>query len=135
MEVLSFITIDKSVLDHFKGFIQSYPKLILGGQDEDTEYYINPKTDRNEIYFHFIPEDVKKQFEYNYTLEDQNKIKSYLGVKDLLIFDIQYKDENELIHLLGSFDFYLRNKCPEINSVVLIHHPFNGIKKLEQFTN
>lgn len=134
MEVLSFISKDKTVLDHFKGFIQSYPKLILDGQDEDTKYYINPKTGRNVIYFHFIPEDVNKQFDYNYTLEDQNKIKSYLGTKDLLIFDIQYKDENELIHLLGSFDFYLSNINPEFSSVVLIHHPFNGIKKLKQST-
>jgi len=130
MEVLSFITSDIKIIGYFKDFIQSYPKLKFESKDDDTEYYINPITGRNEIYFHFIPNDIEKEFEYNYTQEVQNIIKSYFALKDLMTFDIQFKDEALLDSLLDGFNHYLKSKNPQLNGEVLVSNPQKGIKKL-----
>jgi hypothetical protein len=106
MEVLSFIISDKLIIDCFRSFIKSYNKLEFRDQDSDTEFYRDPSSGRNEIYFHFIPNDTEEELVLQYTNEEQDKIRTYFFGKNIFIFDIQYRNEIVLNDLLDNFNDY-----------------------------
>lgn len=135
MEVLSFIISDQLIIDCFRCFIKSYNKLEFSNQDIDTEFYTDPSSGRNEIYFHFIPNDTEEELVLQYTNEEQDKIRTYFFGKNIFIFDIQYRDEIVLNDLLDNFNDYLKNKEIGLNKEVLLSHPFEGIKCLEEVSN
>lgn len=111
----------------FSSFLEEYYKLILKNKDVDTKYYVNPKTERNEIYFHYLPVNLADEFLYNYNDDEQKSINDYFGSIELYSFDIQYRDEVFLQHLLKSFKIYLLN-IGDIKLVdILLSHPHKGI--------
>lgn len=132
MEVLSFIVSDKIILEHFRSFIKSYNQLSFDCSDNDTEYYTNPRTGKNEIYFHFISNSVEEEFKYNYTKEEQEGIKKYFGDISLFIFEIQFKNEAIVNALLNGFNTFLRSKENNANTKVLLSYPNNSLIPLEK---
>lgn len=124
MEVLSFIISDKLIIDCFRCFIKSYNKLEFSNQDIDTEFYRDPSSGRNEIYFHFIPNDTEEELVLQYTNEEQDKIRTYFFGKNIFIFDIQYRNEIVLNDLLDNFNDYLKNKESRIKQRSVNKPPF-----------
>jgi hypothetical protein len=131
MEVLSFIVSDKIIVEYFHSFIKSYDQLRLDCSDNDTEYYINPSTGKNEIYFHLNATNIEEEFNYNYTKEEQKEIKNYFGDVSLLIFEIQFKNETILNTLLNRFHTYLLNKGNNLIEKVLLSYPDSSLIQLE----
>jgi len=133
MEVLSFISSEKCLIEYFGSFMLGYERLSKDFTDQDTVFYVNPKTGRNEIYFHFLPTNLEEEFTYNYTEEDQTIIKSFFGEGKLHSFDIQFGNEEILNDLLNSFINYLRRKGYNFYNKTLISHPFKGIVNITSF--
>lgn len=131
MEVLSFITQNPNFIDKLSIFLKEYDSLIFDCQNDDTQYFINSKTKKNEIYLHFLPNDLEYEFSYNYTKKEQQRIVDYLGNDKLYLFDIQFKDEVFLCKLLNDFKDYL-NHQNTVNQLdkSLTSHPQKGIIKL-----
>lgn len=132
MEVLSFIVSDKTIVEHFRSFIKLYEQLLFDCSVNDTEYYINPNTRKNEIYFHFNILNTFEELKYNYTKEEQQEIKDYFNDVPLFIFDIQFKTETILNMLLHRFNIYLLNIWNNLNEKVLLSYPNGSIIQLEK---
>lgn len=126
MEVLSFFSDNKYLIQYFNDFINNYSKLKLDVKDNDTAYFINPLTGKNEIYFHFLPNNVDDEFQYNYSEEEKKKIKLFFKKETINMFDIQYKNEFFVKEMLDDFKAYLNNIIG-YSSKILISHPFNGL--------
>lgn len=127
MEVLSFITQNPDLINKFGHFIKSYDRILLNNKDSDTEYFINPNTEQNEIYFHFVSSDFEKEFSYNYSDEDKIIIIDYFGNSALRYFDIQFRNEKFLQQLLIDFKKYLRDQTQGEIEKILISHPYKGM--------
>lgn len=130
MEVLSFITQYPDFMDKLSAFLKEYNDLILDYQDDGTQYFINSKTKKYEIYLHFLPNDLEYEFSYNYTKEEQQEIEGYLGNESLYLFDIQFRDEVFLQQLLNDFKNYLNLQNVNRLDNILISHPQKGMIKL-----
>ncbi|HEX8546096.1 MAG TPA: hypothetical protein VF691_03985, partial [Cytophagaceae bacterium] len=132
-EVLTFFSSNRNLLDYFGTFMDSYSKLILGTRDKDTAFFINPRTNKNEIYFHFIPNNIEYEFSWNYTELEQKHIKLFFHGQELFTFDIQFGNEELLKELLMDFkDYLMKNGNVNIDSEILINHPQKGILKLNE---
>lgn len=127
MEVLTIFTNDKEILNIFFEFIHSYSKLIKDCEDHNTIFFVNPETNRNEIYYHFLENDIECEFSYNYSLESQTIIKEYFDKDVFYFFDIQFKSEIFLDNMLNDFKLYLNKKNK--NTKILVDHPHKGLLK------
>ncbi|PDS21626.1 hypothetical protein [Flavobacterium branchiophilum] len=127
MKILTFFAKDKSLIDVFKVFILTYTKLIKDFEDKDTIYFINPKTKRNEIYFHFFYNDRKMEFVRDYSVTNQKIIEKHFDDENFYFFDIQYKDVLFLNSLLIDFKKYIAND-DKLNGMVLISNENNEIE-------
>lgn len=129
MEILSFFSANNETLNLFSEFIYSYPKVKLSGKDNDTAYFTRNKN-HNEIYFHFIPDEIEEEFSYNYTEEEQALISSHFGNKKFFLFDISFRNELFLSEMLIDFKCYLINQ-DRMEQDILISHPHKGIIKFD----
>lgn len=129
MEVLSFITKRSDFTGMIRSFFKDYYCLILDNQDDNTQYFTNAKTGRNEIYFHFVADHADDEFSYNYTDQEKEEIIKYLGHEEIHIFDIQFRDEVFLQQLLKDFKEYLNYQTEYSSDSILISHPHKGILK------
>ncbi len=127
MEVLSFFISKKSVLLAFDQFIYGYEKLKLRAKDGDTAYFT--KDDGNELYYHYLLNDIDTEFSYNYPEEDIQAIKSFFKGRDFYLFDLSYKEELFLEELLKDFKNFLKEKGEKIENEILISHPNRGVIK------
>lgn len=133
MEVLSFITDAPNLINLFDDFLKGYKKLKEGGRDYDTAYFVDPATNRNELYFHFIPNDVEHEFSINYSEAEVQTIRSHFKESAIIIFDIQYKGEIFLNQLLRDFLSFLQDKEIIVAQQILISHTFRGIISWDEF--
>lgn len=129
MEVLSLFFENKAFVKYFETFLFDYKKLNFVKKDEDTLYFENPKTKRNEIYFHFLLNDLDYEFSYNYSEEDIHKIKDGFGNSKIYSFDIQFKDEAFLQQLILDFKNFIVNNDDFDLDKILISHPHKGVMK------
>jgi len=132
MEVLCFFSSDNNLISHLESFLNCYAGLVLGFRDKDTAYYENPKTNRNEIYFHFIPNALEHQFAINYTRAEENHIRNFFEERDVCSFDIQYRDERFLIELLKKWKYYLEAQGVAVDKQILIDHPHRGVLRFSE---
>jgi hypothetical protein len=129
MEVLSLFFENKAFVKNFETFLLEYKKLNFVNKDEDTLYFENPKTKRNEIYFHFLLNDLDYEFSYNYSEEDIQKIKNGFRNSKMYSFDIQYKDEEFLQQLIIDLKKFIVDNDDFNLDKILISHPHKGIMK------
>jgi|SoiMethySBSTD1v2_1073268.scaffolds.fasta_scaffold2026274_2 hypothetical protein len=128
MEVASIITSDKEVVSLFKDFILSYVKLKLQEKENDTMYFSRNPGKELEIYYHYLLNDMIKEFSYNYTPQEINVIKDYFGDVSLFIFDVSFKDEQFFKEMMSDFEMFLNDKNKrEVIKHVLLSHPHRGI--------
>lgn len=133
MEVLSIFSNNKSVVDLFDDFILHYHSLKLDTECEDTKYFINLKTGRNEIYFHFIFNSKKHELIRDYTKKEQKFIFDFFENKEFYFFDIQYRDELFLNNLLIDFQNFIKDSSKFDLQKILINHCIKGIVPLQDF--
>ncbi|CAM3829513.1 hypothetical protein FLBR109950_03755 [Flavobacterium branchiophilum] len=127
MKILTFFAKDKSLIDVFKVFLLTNTKLMKDFEDKDTIYFINSKTKRNEIYFHFIYNDRKMEFIRDYSVTNQKIIEKHFDDENFYFFDIQYKDVLFLNSLLIDFKKYIAND-DKLNGMVLLSNENNEIE-------
>ena len=132
MEVLTFFSSNKHLVNYLGDFLKNYPKLSFSSESEDTIYFKNPKTGKNEIYLHFIHHDINHEFTRDYTCEEQNFIEQKFKGQGFFFFDIQFKDESFLHDLLITFKKYLIDFDDAIQSDILLSHPHKGLLNLDQ---
>ncbi|OXA77610.1 hypothetical protein B0A58_05315 [Flavobacterium branchiophilum NBRC 15030 = ATCC 35035] len=96
-------------------------------EDKDTIYFINSKTKRNEIYFHFIYNDRKMEFIRDYSVTNQKIIEKHFDDENFYFFDIQYKDVLFLNSLLIDYKKYIAND-DKLNGMVLLSNENNEIE-------
>ena len=109
MEVLSFFSNNSELVNLFDDFITNSKLVKLSSKDADTKYFTKPNSDRNEIYFHYLLNNIEDEFSYNYSEDEQKEILDYFETLDFYLFDIQYKDELFLKNLILDFQnlFYI----------------------------
>jgi hypothetical protein len=131
MEVASIITSRKDVLNIFRDFILSYPKLKLKLKDSDTMYFTNGKDEKIQIYFHYLINDTGSEFSYNYTESAVSKIEKYFDDQMIYIFDISFREELILRQMINDFVSYLL-KMNDKDAIerILFDHPHYGIMSL-----
>jgi hypothetical protein len=66
MEVASLFTSNPDILKIFDEYIFGYSELKLS--DKDTAYFKSEETGKNEVYYHFKPNNVEEEFAYYYYL-------------------------------------------------------------------
>lgn len=115
------------MINDFQSFLKTYDGLALDRQDADTLYLINSHTRRHEIYLHFMSNNIEDEFSYNYTTEDQKKIVCLLGSGEINSFDIQFRNETLLQHLLSDFKEYLMLHHHYQFGNTLVSHPLHGV--------
>ena len=125
MEVLSFFSTDNALDDKLDAFLSGYLKLKLNTESDGAKYYINPKTGRNEIL-----NDIDHEFIRDYTESEQEYIKRFFNGDTFYFFDIQFRDEVFLQHLLKDFKDYLNMQNEYRPGNILISHPHKGIIEL-----
>jgi hypothetical protein len=133
MEILPFFSNSSDFVNLFNDFIDNYPAVKLSDQDVDTKFYIKVNSDRNEIYFHYLLNDIEEEFSYNYTENEQQAIKDYFGDSDFYLFDIQYKDELFLNNLLIDFQNFLKDRSELDFQKILLNHNIKGVVPLQDF--
>lgn len=130
MEVFSIIASKEDIKDLFKKFIYNYSDLKLNYEDSDTAYFINPITEKNEIYFHneFDNED---DYDVNFSDSEKEIIEKYFDNKTFYIFDLQFKSEVFLNKILQDFRTFIKKQdfllAEEIK--ILCSHPKKGLFK------
>jgi len=130
MEVFSIIASKEDIKDLFKKFIYNYSDLKLNYEDSDTAYFINPITEKNEIYFHneFDNED---DYDVNFSDSEKEIIEKYFDNKTFYIFDLQFKSEVFLNKILQDFRTFIEKQdfllAEEIK--ILCSHPKKGLFK------
>jgi hypothetical protein len=127
MEVLTFFSNNIEFVNQFDKFICNYYNLNLDSQDADTKYFTRKNTNINEIYFHFLLNDVSVEFSYNYTSEEKKKIEDYFGEYEIYSFDIQYRNEKFLEVLLNDFRCFLTELNNARKLKLIIHHTRMGL--------
>ena len=68
MEVASVISTRKDIAKLFELFLTAHDSLSLRDKHDDTMYFSIGENKNFAIYFHFQPNDVSKEFSYNYSL-------------------------------------------------------------------
>jgi hypothetical protein len=107
--------------------------VILSSKDADTNYYTKPNSDRNEIYFHYLLNNIEDEFSYNYSEDEQKEILYYFETSNFYLFDIQYRDELFLNKLILDFQKYLKDINEYDNQKILINHNKMGIVPVQYF--
>ena len=127
MNVLTFFTSQKEIMDDLDSFLYTYPKLRFQHKDNDTAYFLDQKKFSLGILFHFEPCDVGYELSTYFT-EDyvRERIHSFFGNKEYYIFDISYRGEERLSTLLKDFKEYLKSKGRNFEGGILLHHDLNG---------
>jgi len=133
MEILSFFSSRSDLVNLFDDFLNGYSTIKLSNQDRDTKYYRKIDSNKNDLYFHFLLNDIDEEFSYNYTENEQQEIKNYFGLSSLYLFDIQYRDELFLRNLLNDFQKYLKDKKEIDLDKILLSHSLKGLVPLESF--
>ena len=134
MECATIISSSEQIIEFFEQFIfLSYPTLDYKDRDVDTFFFVDPKTKRNKLYYHYQPADFKKEFSYNYDEESIRSINLYFGNKELYGFDFQYSGEEIIKDLLSRFIDFLVIKDPKLISKIIVSHPFDGVLPLNEF--
>jgi|LauGreDrversion4_2_1035121.scaffolds.fasta_scaffold14863_9 hypothetical protein len=131
MEVLSIFSSNSELVNLFDDFMANYDLVKLSSKDADTKYYTKPNLDRNEIYFHYLINNIKDEFSYNYSEDEQKEILDYFEASDFYLFDIQYKDELFLNNLILDFQNYLKYINEYDKQKILINHNKMGIVPLQ----
>lgn len=128
MEIASIITSSKNIISLFEEFILTYNKLQLQEKDSDTIYFSKHLTDKLEIYYHYLLNNVEDEFSYNYKEDDINKIRQHFKGLDIYIFDLSFRDNVFFQEMMRDFETFLSNRGEEYNAMqVLISHPHDGI--------
>lgn len=124
MEVVSFLSNKIEFLEFFREFVNSYPTIKLSTIDIDTAFYTTDKTGSNEIYFHFVLDQltIKELSEYNE--EERFIINKYFTGCSIYFFDIQYRNETFFKQFVQNFTEFI---SPKDNCKVVMHHPFEGL--------
>lgn len=134
MEVLSVISDRDDLIGIFQRVLDSDPDIKEVGHDRDTIYYDNKKHGHRELYFHNVY-DKMTNYELSLALteEEAEQIKEHfgLGLDELYVFDISYKSEKTIRRILSAFKDALVSKGIPL-SHVLIYHPFEGLKRLQE---
>jgi hypothetical protein len=131
--MLSIFSENEDFVKHFDDFICNYDKLCLANQNEDTKYFTNVITNRNEIYFHYLLNSVEYEFSYNYSDKQKQSIKDFFGTSVFYLFDIQYRDELFLKSLMLDFHYYLKRRKECLQQKVLLYHSVRNIITFEDF--
>jgi hypothetical protein len=132
MEVLTFFTINKEILNAFDKFIYEYDKLVLSSKDDDTAYF--KLNGNSEIYYHFVLNDIEEEFSYNYSEKDITTIKLFFGKEDFYSFDLSYRQESFLRKFIIDFKNHLSQKAKKLENEVLLSHPHLGLMTLSSIT-
>jgi hypothetical protein len=133
MEVLSFFSNNSELVNLFDDFITNSKLVKLSSKDADTKYFTKPNSDRNEIYFHYLLNNIEDEFSYNYSEDEQKEIREYFGTSNFYLFDIQYKDELFLQSLLSDFQNYLKDRNKFDEQKILLNHNTKGVIPFENF--
>lgn len=133
MNVLPLFSDNKELVNYFDSFLYQYDKVYLANQNTDTKYYTKTNSERIEIYFHYLLNDIEEEFSYNYTENEQQVIRDYFGDCDFYLFDIQYKDESFLKNLLIDFQIFLKDKSKLDSQKILLNHSIKGVVPLQDF--
>lgn len=133
MEVLSFFSNNKNLINYFDNFLNNHSKLFLYAADKDTKFFRKMNSDKNDIYFHFHLLDIKNELSFNYRKEDVKKIYKYFKGCSIYLFDIQYRDENLIRELILNFNEFLKEIISSDNNLkILISHPFDGLESMNE---
>lgn len=130
MEVLTIFSNNKNIVGLFDDFLSNYKLIKLDTECDDTKYFINLKTGRNEIYFHFIFSDIEHELIRDYTGKEREFISDFFENKKFYFFDIQYRDELFLNNLLIDF---LKDRSKLDLQKILLNHSIKGIVPLKDF--
>lgn len=133
MEVLSIFSSNSELANLFDDFMTNYYLVKLSSKDADTKYYTKPNSDRNEIYFHYLLNNIEDEFSYNYSEDEQKEILYYFETSNFYLFDIQYRDELFLNKLILDFQKYLKDINEYDNQKILINHNKMGIVPVQYF--
>lgn len=133
MEVLSFFSNNSELVNLFDDFITNSKLVKLSSKDADTKYFTKPNSDRNEIYFHYLLNNIEDEFSYNYSEDEQKEILDYFETLDFYLFDIQYKDELFLKNLILDFQNYLKDRNEYDKQKILLNHNTSGIVPIQYF--
>lgn len=133
MEVLSIFSSNSELVNLFDDFMANYNLVKLSSKDADTKCFTRPNSDRNEIYFHYLLNNIEDEFSYNYSEDEQKEILDYFETSDFYLFDIQYKDELFLNNLILDFQNYLKDRNEYDKQKILINHNTVGIVPVQYF--
>lgn len=103
MEVVSFFTDKDAIHGALGNFLQEHPGLRLTSRDEDTLYFEEPVSGRNEVRYPLKAEDIEKEFAYNFTPAEQADIKAFFKGNDYLLFYVEFRQEAFARSLLETF--------------------------------
>ena len=133
MNVLPIFSDNKKLVNYFDDFLNQYDKVYLANQNSDTKYYCKIDSERNEIYFHYLLNNIADEFSYNYSEDEQKEILDYFETTDFYLFDIQYKDELFLSILMLDFQNYLKNRNEYDQQKILLNHSIRGMIPIQYF--
>jgi hypothetical protein len=127
MEVASIFSSEKEFVNLFYKFTKSYEKLYQSGEDDDTAYFENKESGKNELFLHFELDDVEHEFSYNYSEEVVEGIRKYFDGYSIYLFHISYKGNLFLKDFFKSFINFLQKQNDFTLTKILLHHPFDGL--------
>jgi hypothetical protein len=127
MEVAAIFSSEKELVNLFYKFTNSYDKLYLSAKDNDTAYFENRDSGRNEIFLHFELDDVEHEFSYNFSQEDVEEIRNYFTGYSIYLFYISYRGNLFFEEYFQSFVTYLQQQNDFTLTKIILHHPFDGI--------
>ncbi|HSZ31888.1 MAG TPA: hypothetical protein VK772_01185 [Puia sp.] len=127
MEAAAIFSSEKGLVNLFYKFTNSYDKLCLSSKDNDTAYFENKESGKNEIFLHYVLDDVEYEFSYNFSEEDVEEIRKYFKGYPIYLFYISYRGNLFLEEFFQSFVYFLEQQEDFRLVKVLLHHPFDGL--------
>lgn len=118
MEVASFFTDRKTSIDLLETYFMNHSGLECLKRDDDTSYYSDRQSGKNEFYYHFELEDVENEFSYNYSTQEVDYIRKYFGGNKFYLIDISYRSSQFLFEILKEYSI---NSLGESKTKELVH--------------
>jgi hypothetical protein len=126
MEVISIVTSNKKIESLLLVFLLESDLISYSSRDNDICYFVNRKTKKYEIYFHFN-NNIDEEFSYNFLPEYINYINNYFSIHKLTLIDISFKNHNLIKKIMDCFFNTIIEQGKIQESEIIIDDPFMGL--------
>lgn len=132
MEIFTIFSNREDIAELFVSYLKASPLVSERAVDQDTIYFSKKGGDRNEMYVHFVLNDIDHDLDINYSPAEKDQILSFFKDEQFYAFDISVRDKEFWKKIEAGFILFLQTIFrDDARMKLLISDPFGGLFKYE----